>query len=815
MNTLWQDIRYGARVLLSRPGFTVVAVLALALGIGANSAIFSVVNAVVLRPLPFDGAERLLVMQMRSETTGNVGTAQSYANFIDVREQAATLEGAFAYSQSSAFLAAGDEPERVRGVITTADIFPVLGAKALHGRVFTREDDQKGARRVAVLSHGLWQRRFGSDPSIVGQEIPLGGIRNTPTLVLGVMPEGFKYPVVTDAVDFWMPIVPTLSDSDISSRGSIWLTVVAKRKEGATLEQAQAELQTISKRLQEQYPDTNSAAVFTFTPLHDRLVGDLRTALYVLLGAVAFVLLIACANVANLLLSRAATRHKEISIRTALGASRWRIVRQLLTESLMLALAGGAAGLLFAWWGVDLLVAASPTDLPRAAEIGLDLRVVLFTLGVSVLTGVVFGVVPALQASRSDITESLKEGGRGSTEGGRSRVRSVLVVSEFALSLVLLVGAGLLAQSFARLLGVSPGFDPSGVVTADVVFRGDRFAQGGAQRTAALEEIVQGAAGMPGVSAVGAVSPLPLGGNFIAYSFQIVGQPPPEPGRAPSADFRSVTPDYFRVMGIPLVRGRGFDARDGADSQRVAVINETFARKYFPDQNPLGQRLDFSDGEPDPTSVLEIVGMVGDVRHAGLEEESGPEYYVPFAQSTAPRVTIVARSASGDTSALAGSLRGIVRQVDKNLPVFNVRTMDELLSESVARRRFNMALLAGFALVALLLACLGIYGVMSYTVAQRTHEIGIRMALGAQASQIVRMVVRQGMLLAVVGVVIGTIGALLLTRWMESLLYGVSATDPMTFVAVALGLGAVALLACFIPARRASRVDPMEALRYE
>ncbi len=812
MNSLWQDVRYGARMLWSKPGFTIIAVLALALGIGANSAIFSVVNAVVLRPLPFEGAERMLALRSQSETTGNVGDSHSYLNFVDIRDQSETLEGAAAYSQSTAFLTAGDEPERVRGALATADLFPLLGVQPVHGRVFTREDDQRGARRVVVLGHGLWQRRFGGDASIIGQEIPLGGTRATPTLVVGVMPEGFKYPVESETVDFWMPLAPVLSENE--SRGSVWMEVVAKRKEGVSLEQVQAELSTISKRLQAQYPQTNTALMFNFAPLHERLLGDLRTALFVLLGAVGFVLLIACANVANLLLSRAAARHKEISIRTALGASRWRIVRQLLTESLLLALAGGALGLLLAWWGVDLLVAASPTDLPRGGEITLDLRVLGFTFAVSVLTGLIFGLVPSLQASKSDITESLKEGGRGSTEGGKNRIRSVFIVAEFALSLVLLVGAGLLAQSFARLLDTSPGFEPERVLTADVVFRGDRYAQGGAQRTAALEEILQQASVVPGVETVAAVNPLPLGGNFTSYSFNIAGRAEADPGNTPVADYRAVTPDYFRAMSISVKRGRVFEPRDNADATGVTIVNESLARKYFPDQDPVGQRLVFGD-DNQKFSTREIIGVVGDVRHAGLDAEAGPEYYVPFAQATSARVTVVARTRGDDPAALAGSLRGVVRQVDKNIPVFNVRTMSELLSESLARRRFNLMLLGSFAVVALFLASLGIYGVMSYAVTQRTHEFGIRMALGAQGADIVRMVVGQGITLALIGIGIGLGGAFLLTRIMSGLLYGVSATDPLTFAGVAIVLSAVALLASFIPARRAARVDPMVALRYE
>ncbi|HEX7173827.1 MAG TPA: ABC transporter permease [Pyrinomonadaceae bacterium] len=812
MGTLLQDTRYGFRMLRKRPGFTAIAILALALGIGANTAIFSVVNAVLLRPLPFAGAERLATVEVRSERTGAVGADHSYPNLVDLREQAGTLEHLAAYSMTTAFLAAGDEPERVRGLLTTADLFPALGVQPLHGRVFTREEDQKGATRVVVLSHGLWQRRFGGDPAIVGKEIPLGGIRSTPTLVLGVMPEGFKFPVGVANVDYWMPLVPILSDSDLS-RASVWLTGLAKLKEGASEEQARSELQTISRRLEEQYKDSNADATFMLRSYHEQLVGDMKTALLVLLGAVGCVLLIACANVANLMLARAAARGREISIRTALGASRAQIVRQLLTESVLLSILGGALGLLIAWWGVDVLVAAVPSDLPRAAEVALDARVLLFTAALSILTGLIFGLAPALQASRADVSESLKEGGRGSVEGGRSPLRSVLVVAEVAVSLVLLVGAGLLAQSFARLMDVSPGFDAERVLAFDVVFRGENYTQRAAT-VPALEELLTQAAAVPGVEAVGVVNPLPLGGNFEANSFQIEGRAPAEPGREPSADRRVITSDYFRAMGIHTEGGRVFDSRDAAAATPVAIINQTFARQHFPGENPIGRRLLFTNTQ-NVTTAREIVGLVADVRHAGLDAESGPEFYVPFAQAPAARVTVVARTTSDDPAQLAPALRGAVRQVDKNFPVYNVRTMESYLAESVARRRFNMTLLGGFALVALLLAGLGIYGVMSYTVAQRTHEIGVRMALGAQARDVLRLVIRQGMAPALAGVGVGLVCALALTRVMSSLLFGVTATDPLTFAGVALLLSVVALVSCYLPARRATKVDPMVALRYE
>ncbi|HEV2705013.1 MAG TPA: ABC transporter permease, partial [Pyrinomonadaceae bacterium] len=702
MGTLWQDIRYGLRMLWKHPGFTIISVLALALGIGANSAIFSVVNAVLLRPLPFEQSERMVTVLSRNEGQGSLSGAHSYLNFTDLRDQNQVFDSVGAYSASTFFFIGNDGPERVNGALLSADMFAVLRARPELGRGFTREDDQLGAKRVVVISHNLWQRRFGGDRKVLGQEVTIG---STPATIVGVMPQGFKFPISMDA-DSWMPLTPALNEGIMQSRGAVFLGVVARLKEGISIEQAQAEASTIASRLAAQYPDSNAGQGIVLQSTHERVVGDLRPALLVILGAVGFVLLIACANVANLLLARASSRYKEIAIRTAMGASRGRIIRQLLTESLMLSLMGGAAGLLLALWGVDLLIAATPADIPRVSEVGLDGRVLGFTAGVTLLTGLFFGLAPALQASKSDLNEGLKEGGRGSTESLRSnRVRSVLVVVEVALSLVLLVGAGLLIQSFWRLLEVKPGFDPEKVLAADVSLLRKDYPRP-EQYVAFYNETIERLGAMAGVEAAGAVDPLPLSNSFEAYSFQVEGRPPSPPGEEPGADYRIASPGYFRAMGIPLVKGRLFNERDTMDAPHVILISETFARRFFPNEEPLGKRLQVGDGQ---SPLREIIGIVGDVRHAGLDQQPEPEFYVSYLQKPTSSMSVVLRTASADPASLAPSLRGIIGQINKDQPVYNVRTMQQLLSESVARRRFNMLLLGVFAGVALLLAAIGLY----------------------------------------------------------------------------------------------------------
>jgi putative ABC transport system permease protein len=809
MGTLFQDLRYGLRMLLKNPAFTAVVVLALALGIGANSAIFSVVNAVLLRPLPFDEPQQLMMVWGASRNSGDTRLVLSVPDLRDLREQSQTIEYFAPYNGSGTTLANGDESTRVFGAIVPADIFPLLRVKPILGRAFTREEDVTNGPSVVVISQSLWQRSFGSDPSIIGKEIKMAGRGVT---VVGVMPSSFRFPIQGEKPDYWQPISSSpsyMASKDI--RGNRSLRVVARLKPGVTQAQAQSELASIARRLEGQYPDSNTGLTFNLTPLHEDIVGSVRPALLIILGAVGFVLLIACANVANLLLARAAARHKEIAIRTALGAGRGRIVRQLLTESVLLAVVGGGLGLLLAMWGVDLLVAASPADLPRIREIGLDTNVLSFTAAVSILTGILFGLFPALQASRLDLNESLKEGGRGSTESlRRNRVRSLLVVSEVALSLVLLIGAGLLIRSFVSLMNTSPGFAAKSILTVDVPLSRSKFPEA-EQQAAYVQQLIERTRGAAGVDAVAAVNILPLSGNGRESSFTVEGRPVP-PGQEPEAQASTVSPDYFRAMGIPLQRGRAFTERDRKDAPPVLIVSESLARRNFPGEDALGKRLVIDDDQP----PYEIVGIVGDVHHEGLETETAQEYYLSYFQAPERQVNLVVRAAPpSDPAGIQAGVRNAIKQVNSDQLVWQMKTMQQLLAESVARQRFNMMLLGVFAALALFLATVGIYGVMSYSVTQRTHEIGIRIALGAQTSDVIKMVVGQGMTLALIGVALGLIAAYGVTRVMTSLLYGVTATDALTFAAVSVLLAGIALLACLIPARRATRVDPMVALRYE
>ncbi len=800
-----QDLRYGLRMLLKRPGFTTIAVLTLALGIGANTAIFSVVNGLLLRPLPFDEAERLVRVYVTAPARSIRTNPASYLNFGDWRAQNSVFAAMAAYSGASATFTGGAAPEQIEGVVASGDLFAVLNARPAAGRVFTSADEQQGHKNIVVISHGLWQRSFGGDPKIVGRQVTLDAIGYT---VIGVMPRGFRFPLEQSKTDYWISLDP---QSELNQeRGMNYLSVAARLKSGVSLEQAQAEMTTIASRLAQEYRDKNAGRGINLVPLHEALTGNVRPALLVLLAAVGFVLLIACANVANLQLARAASRGREMAVRAALGAAPWRIVRQLLTENLMIAALGGALGLLLAAWGVDLLAAALPGDIPRAGGIGLDARVLGFTAAITLLTGLAFGFAPALQSSHAELTEALKEGGRGASTG-RSRLRSLLVITEVALSLVLLIGAGLLLKSFRHLLDVNPGFDPNGVLTATVALPNGTYREE-ARQSAFFQQVLSRITALPGIAAVGVVDPLPLGGSMAMNIFSIEGRPPLNIGERPATNSRIISADYLKALAIPLLRGRALSERDNAAAPQVVLINESFARRHFPNEDPLGQRIRLAIA---PNFVAEVVGVVGDVKHRSLDREAGPEAYVSYLQVPTPSMSLIVRATSGDPLRLVASVRQAVEQVDKDQPLDEVKPMAAWLDESVARQRFNLLLLAVFAAVALLLAAIGIYGVISYSVTERTHEIGIRVALGAQRNDVLRLVVGQGLMLTLAGVAGGLVGAFALTRLMTGLLFGVTPTDPLTYFGVATLLVMVALIACWLPAWRATKVDPLVALRCE
>ena len=805
MTTLWQHLRYAARVLLKTPSFSVVAVLALALGIGINSAIFSVVNALLIRPLPYGESERLVKIN-NFEGRSNSDSAVSPPGFVDYRDQSHSFESVSAtYLGNTALNFSEDgEPERLTGGRVSANVFTTLAVQPMLGRVFVAEEDQPGKNRVVVLSHSLWNRRFGGDRDLVGKDITLNGQSFT---VIGVMPAGFQW----KSDDLWRPLALAPESFAPDQRGSEYLSVIARLKRESTIEQAQAEMDTIANNIRLNNPSFYGGDPgwgVRVTSLHDEVVGGIKPTLLILLGAVGLVLLIACANVANLLLARAAARQKEIAIRTALGASRFQLIRQLLTESMLLSLVSGCLGLLLAVWGVDVLVAAGGNSIPRAQEIGIDARVLGFTFMVSLLTALLFGVVPAIQASKADLQLALKEGGRGST-ANRQRLRAVLVVADVALSLVLLIGAGLLIKSFGRLQDVSPGFQAQGLLTMQVSLPAFKYREAN-QIRAFYEATLEGIKAIPGVQAAGAVSDLPLSGSVHSGSFNIEGRPA-APGDELHADIRSATPEYFQTMQIPLLKGRFFTEQDTREGRPVAIIDETLAQHYFPNEDPLGKRVEFQQGKP---IWREIVGVVGRVKHKALDVEFKDKLYSPHAQVSYSTMFLVVRTVN-DPMSLVSAVRGSIKAVDKDQPVHKVTAMEQLLADSLGQRRLSVMLFGLFAAVAMVLAAVGLYGVISYSVTQRTNEIGIRMALGAERRDIFKMVIGQGLTLTLAGVGLGLGGAFALTRVMSSLLFGVTPTDPLTFAVVPLLLAAAALVACVVPARRATRVDPMVALRCE
>jgi putative ABC transport system permease protein len=795
-------------MLLKQPGFTVIAVIALALGIGANTAIFSVVNAVLLEPLPFPNPDRLMIVYESRLDRGASRSAVSYPNFVDWRDQNHVFERMSTYRTSDFILTGDGDPARIQGAVVNADLFPLLGVTPILGRPFLPDEDKPGdSGRVVLLSHRLWQTRFNSDPSVIDRSLVLGGKNYT---VVGVMPEGFQFPIGSDPVDLWSTV--SIDSFMFEQRGAHYMHVIARLKPDVSLEGAKAEMDGIAANLERQYPDDNSHRGVNIVPALESMIGDVRPALLILLGAVGCVLLIGCANVANLLLARATTRHKEVAIRAALGASRWRVVRQLLTESVLLSMAGGALGLLVAMWGTDVLVALSREDIPRAAQIGLDGRVLGFTFLVSILTGLIFGLVPALHSSKTELTEALKEGGRGSTEGARrNRLRAVLVVGEVAVAIILLAGAGLLIQSLRRLQQVDPGFNPNNVLTFSIGLPEVKYKP--EQQVQFYRQLQTRIDSLPGVKSSSGGYPLPMGGDRMRVTFETEGRPIPK-GELPATEIRTIGLDYFRTLGIPLIKGRDFTERDDEKAPAVIIVNEAFARKFFPGEDPIGKLIKPGISAGDEESPMrEIVGVVGNVRHMSLSAETDPEAYEPHAQLTFDMAVLVRTET--DPLSIAGAVQSEIRAMDKDLPAYNIKTMDQYLAASVAHPRFNTLLLTLFAGMALLLTAVGLYGVMSYSVNQRTHEIGIRMALGANRSDVLKLVIGQGMTLTAIGVSVGLTGAFFLTRLLENFLFGVNSTDPATFAAIAMLLVAVALLACFIPARRATKVDPMVALRYE
>ncbi len=809
MQTLLQDLRYGVRMLLKSPGFTLVAILTLAIGIGANTAIFSIVNGVLLKPLPYRAPEQLLRIYERSETQPKFPMA--IGNFQDYRAQNTTLDGLALYTRQDMELSQDNRPERLAALGVTAGFFELLGVQPLLGREFRREDELPGNGSIVILSHKLWERRFNSDASIIGKSILLSG---RPYTVVGIMPAGvqhvggdYRSTAHGESVDVWGP----LEVGPKSGRGSHFCNAVGRMKPGVSIAQANADLNGIAERLAQQYPNTNQPWRITTKSLHDEIVGNSRTSLLVLFGAVFFVLLIACVNVANLLLARATAREREIAIRTSVGAGRGRIVRQLLTESLLLAVISSTLGILLAQWAIDALSLLGPEQLPRLQAVSLDGRILLFTLGLTLLTGFLFGLAPALQAGNVNLIELLKEGGRGGASNRQRRLRDILVVVEVALALVLLVGAGLLIRSFWKLNQTNPGFTPANVLTSSLELPRARY-DTPEKVTSFQQQLLAKIAAQPGVQSAGLTSDLPWTGYDENAGFTIEGKTFP-PNDGPGGRYHFVSSDYFSTIGVPLVAGRFFTANDGMNSPNVVLINHSMAELYWPGESAVGKRFTFSN-QPQEKDWYNIVGVVGDVKDFPTSAAAVPAFYWATMQQ-APRQTILAVRSTASPTALIEAVRNEVRALDKDLPLAEVKMLETVAATAVAGRRFMLWLVGFFALTALLLAAIGIYSVLSYLVAQRTHEIGVRMALGAQFSDVLRLVLRQGMALVTFGLAIGVAGALALTRLMKGLLFEVGASDPMTFVLVAALLAIVALIACYLPARRATKVDPMIALRYE
>jgi putative ABC transport system permease protein len=809
IDSIVKDIRYGLRSLFKRPGATAVALVTLALGIGVNTAIFSAVDSILLRPLPLKDPERLVSIWEQGLAQGVNQNEVAPANFFDLRIQTRSFEGIGAHGPQDLNLTGGGEPERLSGELVTANLLSLLGVEPALGRTFLANEDQEGQRRVVVLSNALWQRRFNRDPSIVNRNITLNGESFT---VVGVMPRGFFFPL--RETELWVPWA--MEPEQAAGRGDHYLRLIARLKPGATLQQASADVHSIGLRLEAEYPRTNEGLNFIVNSLHQDYIGDLRLPILIMFGAVGLVLLIACANVANLLLAQATTRRREIAIRIALGARRWTIVRQLLVESFLLAAGGGLLGVLGALWGVQALAKLLPDSLSKLQTVGVDARVLLFTFGVSLLTALVFGGLPALLAARAKPGETLSDVARDAAGGTSGRyVRRVLVVSEVALAVVLLVGAGLLMRTFRLLRQVDTGFTSQNLLTMKMVLPMPKYAKPEARR-GFYDEMLRRVAEVPGVESAGMITFLPLSFSGMNFSFSVEGQTQPSDMKLPFALYRVVSPDYFRAMNIPLQRGRFFDTRDSAESQPVIMISRRLAEQYWPGEDPTGKRLKIGPLDS-PNPWLTVIGVVGDVRQAGLYGDPRMDLYSPYAQERrafiAPR-DLVLRT-KGDAASVAAAVRQAVWSVDKDQPVSHVRTMDQVFAAAISQERFQAFLLGLFAALALVLACVGLYGVISYAVAQRTHEIGVRMALGAQPMDVLRLVLRQGMALTIAGLIVGIGVGLAATRMLTDMLYGVTPRDPLTFFGVPALLLLVAFLACYIPARRATRIDPLVALRYE
>jgi len=800
MDTLIKDIRYGLRSLWKRPGFTVIALITLALGIGANTAIFSLINAVLIQPLPFGEPDRLVWTWGNIRNGGNRASV-SPLDYLDYRHENQTFEqfAAMISVPISANLTGGGAPERLAAAGVTGNFFQALGVQPALGRPFQLENERAGNDQVVVLNHSLWQQRFGGDAAIINKKITLD---DKSFDVIGIMPRDFEFPANTQV---WVPLNFD-EQPGLRQRQAHFLRPIGRLKVGVSLAQAQADTDLVARRLEAAYPDTDAGWNLRLVPLREQIVGNVRSTLYMLLGAVGFVLLIACTNVANLLMAHAASRRKEIALRTALGAGRLRIARQMITESVLLALFGGALGSLLALWGVQGLVALSGDNIPATAQVKIDLTVLVFTLVTSVATGVLFGLAPTLQTMRMNLSETLKEGGRTGDSGLRNRTRSLLVVFETAVALMLLVGAGLLIRSLVRLQRTNPGFDSANVITMRIDLPETKYGTA-EMRNRFWEQFQSRVGGLPGVEAVGLVTELPLSGQPNDMPYTVEGRAAASPNQEFDNDFRRINQDYFSALHIPILRGRNFTPQEVREGAQLLVISQSLAAQTFPDEEPLGKRLIMSFGN----RPFEIIGIVGDVRHGSLEAPGLPTMYMPAFES-GENVVLRAR---GDSAALATAVRHELAGIDPNQPIASVRTMDEWLARAVAAPRYRTALFGLFAALALVLSAVGIYGVMSYSVSQRTREIGVRMALGARRLEVMKLVVVQGMGLVLIGVVIGLIGAFGLTRVIGSLLFGVGTRDPVTFSVVALLLAVVAFIACYVPARRATKVDPMVALRYE